>query len=141
METADKIKRELEYYTRKSADEVRSMQNARLAQIVKYHYQSERNSTYREFLQAAGIQSEADLPRSVEELRKLPKVNRALLERGRYAERPSVEPSLLQKIIETSDLGRLGHHCKLLFYRTLGTGSKGCLDKPRSHARVSGTCG
>ncbi|MFM9026904.1 MAG: hypothetical protein ACKOQ6_02795 [Bacteroidota bacterium] len=102
MEIIDKIIREMESFQTRSADEVRSRQNDRVAEIVRFHYNNTLNPTYRHILEQAGFKNESELPKTVEGLRTLPKMNRSIFENGQYAEHPAVEVGLLQKVIETS---------------------------------------
>jgi phenylacetate-coenzyme A ligase PaaK-like adenylate-forming protein len=101
-EIIDRCARELESWQRLSVDEVRARQDARLAAIVRFHFLSDRNDAYRKLLRSVGIEHEEDLPRSVAELSRLPKVTRSFLEQANYAERPCVPPEALRKVVETS---------------------------------------
>ena len=102
LETVDQIARELDGLRSVSADEMRSRQDRRLADIVRFHYDNPFNSSYRDLLIAHGIEHESQLPRSIGEIARLPMVTRAFIADSDYAGHPAVPTNEIQKIIETS---------------------------------------
>lgn len=112
-----RIRDELDDLQRRSADEMRAQQDQRLAALVRFHFAESRNPAYRDLLRAHGIAHEDDLPRSVEELGRLPITSRAFLQASDYAARPCVPPEEVQKIIETS--GTSGQPLRVPYTYTL----------------------
>ncbi|HLH73258.1 MAG TPA: AMP-binding protein [Chloroflexota bacterium] len=102
MDTIDRIALEIECLRTASADEIRSRQDRRLAEIVRFHYNNPFNSRYRELLKAHGIEDESELPTSVDDIGRLPTVSRAFLIEADYANHPCVPAGEIRKIIETS---------------------------------------
>lgn len=93
---------ELDALTHISDDELRSRQDERLAKLVRHHFNNPYNSAYRTLLRSVGIEHESDLPRSVDEIGRLPLINRTHLLDGDYVNHPAVPPEQVRKIIETS---------------------------------------
>jgi phenylacetate-coenzyme A ligase PaaK-like adenylate-forming protein len=81
---------------------MRACQDRRLAAIVRYHFNNEWNGAYRALLSSHGIEHESDLPRTVDEIGRLPTISRRFLEEGDYASRPAVAVEEVRKIVETS---------------------------------------
>ncbi len=96
------IQDDLDTLHRISPDELRSRQDCRLAEIVRFHFKNERNGAYRELLRSYGIEHESELPRTVDDLSKLPTITRRFLEDGNYAEKPCVAWDEVRKVVETS---------------------------------------
>lgn len=101
-EELDRIRRDLDALQRLSADELRARQNQRLAALLRFHFAEARNPAYRQLLQAHGIAHEDDLPRTIDELNRLPILTRAFLQEADYARQPCVPVDEVQKIVETS---------------------------------------
>jgi phenylacetate-CoA ligase len=97
-----RLRAELDALQRSSVDEQRARQNERLAALLRFHFASSRNPAYRQLVEAHGIAHADDLPRTVDELHRLPVVTRAFLQEANYAGQPGVPADEVQKTIETS---------------------------------------
>lgn len=96
------VRIDLDRLSHESADEIRARQDVRLAEVVRFHFNNERNPAYRTQLNAHGINHESELPQTVAEIGRLPLMTRKLLEDGDYARRPCVPFEDVRKIIETT---------------------------------------
>ena len=97
-----RIRADLDRLSRSSVDEIRSQQDRRLAEIVRFHFNNERNTSYRTLLNAHGIKDEAELPRTVDDIGRLPMISRQFLEAADYSRRPCVPFEDVRKIVETT---------------------------------------
>jgi phenylacetate-CoA ligase len=101
-EYVEKIKKELDSINRMSLDEFVSMQNDKFHAILLHHYNNPYNPAYRNLLKEHGIESEGDLPKTTDEINKLPLVDRIFLRQGNFDKVPCVAEAEIYKIIQTS---------------------------------------
>jgi phenylacetate-coenzyme A ligase PaaK-like adenylate-forming protein len=97
-----RIQEDLDRLSGLSADEIRAKQDSRLADIVRFHFNNERNDAYRTLLRKHGITHESELPRAVDDITRLPLISRRFLEESDYSHRPAVPQEDVRKIVETT---------------------------------------
>jgi phenylacetate-coenzyme A ligase PaaK-like adenylate-forming protein len=101
-EYVNKIKKELDDINKMSLDEFISMRNDKFRKMLLHHYNNPYNPAYRNLLKEHGIESEGDLPKSVDEINKLPIIDKEFLQQGDFANQPTVPKNEIYKIVETS---------------------------------------
>jgi phenylacetate-coenzyme A ligase PaaK-like adenylate-forming protein len=97
-----KIKSELESIDRMSSDEFDSLRDEKFRNILMHHYNNPYNHSYRKLLEDHGIKSEADLPKSIEEIANLPIIDKKFLTEGGFANIPCVPKNEVIRNIQTS---------------------------------------
>jgi len=98
----ERIKSELDSINTMSLDEFNAMRNERFRKMLLHHYNNPYNSAYMEFLREHGIEGEEDLPRSVEEIGRLPMTDKEFLRKGGFAKKPCVPKEEISKNIQTT---------------------------------------
>ncbi|MBW2966133.1 AMP-binding protein [Candidatus Woesearchaeota archaeon] len=96
------IKNELDSINDMSLDEFNAMRNEKFRKMLSHHYNNTHNAAYRELLRKHGIESEEDLPKNVAEVNMLPMVDKEFLQRGDFANKPTVPRDEVFKVVETS---------------------------------------
>lgn len=101
-EAVARIQQEMDALQRLSEDEFRARQSQRLADLIRFHFGNEPNEAYRRLLRSHGIEHESDLPRTVDDIGRLPITGRPFLQEGDFAARPCVSADQVRTVVETS---------------------------------------
>lgn len=97
-----RLRGELDRATSEPAAVFRWRRDARLMQLVRFHYENSDNGTYRRLLEEHGISSSAHLPITAEGLDTLPIVDKAVVRAGDYAGNPATPAEDVRFVVSTS---------------------------------------
>jgi phenylacetate-coenzyme A ligase PaaK-like adenylate-forming protein len=98
----ERLRAELERVANQPSAVFERQQDARLMQLVRFHYENRLNIAYRRLLDRHGISSVARLPITVQGLGALPVVEKDFLREADYAHQPTVQGEQVRFVVWSS---------------------------------------